>query len=97
MQGQSNHFTRYCPEDIPYGRDRYRNETRRLYSVLEKHLKDTGSEYLVGNKCSIADLAHWGWVAVAKWADVEIEEFPLLMKWEERIAARPAVEKGKDV
>jgi len=59
MQGQSNHFTRYAPEDIPYGINRYQNETRRLYGVLDKHLADTGNDYLVGQKCSIADIAHW--------------------------------------
>ena len=59
MQGQSNHFTRYAPEQIEYGINRYQNETRRLYGVLDKHLKDAGTEYLVGNKCTIADIAHW--------------------------------------
>ena len=54
MQGQSNHFTRYAPEKIQYGINRYQNETRRLYGVLEKHLKDSGNEYLVANKCTIA-------------------------------------------
>ncbi|RMY00740.1 hypothetical protein D0868_08851 [Hortaea werneckii] len=62
MQGQANHFTRYAPEQIPYGVNRYQNETRRLYGVLDKHLADSKAEYLVGNKCSIADIAHWGWV-----------------------------------
>ena len=59
MQGQSNHFTRYAPEQIEYGINRYQNETRRLYGVLDKHLSDAGTEYLVGNKCTIADIAHW--------------------------------------
>ncbi|KAF2772930.1 glutathione S-transferase II [Teratosphaeria nubilosa] len=97
MQGQSNHFTRYAPEDIPYGINRYQNETRRLYGVLNKHLKDTGADYLVGNKCTIADIAHWGWVSAAGWAGVDIEEFPELKKWEDRMWARPAVQKGANV
>jgi glutathione S-transferase len=59
MQGQANHFTRYAPEQIEYGINRYQNETRRLYGVLDKHLKDAGTEYLVGAKCTIADIAHW--------------------------------------
>lgn len=58
MQGQSNHFTRYAPEQIEYGINRYQNETRRLYGVLDKHLSDAGTEYLVG-KYTIADIAHW--------------------------------------
>lgn len=64
MQGQSNHFFRYAPEKIPYGIDRYQNETRRLYGVLEKRLKETG-DWLVGHKYSICDLACYSWVNFA--------------------------------
>jgi glutathione S-transferase len=60
MQGQANHFGRYAPERIQYGIDRYVNETRRLYSVLETQLQKSTSGYLVGDKCTIADIAHWG-------------------------------------
>ncbi len=67
MQGQANHFYRYAPEKIEYGIQRYQNETRRLYSVLEKHLATTKSEYLVGNKCTIGwKPAHgrvWSWIS----------------------------------
>lgn len=97
MQGQANHFTRYAPEHIQYGVDRYQNETRRLYGVLNKHLADGNKEYLVGNKCTIADIAHWGWIAGAGWAGVDIDEFPALKAWEERMLARPGVEKGRHV
>jgi len=97
MQGQANHFTRYAPEKIQYGVDRYQNETRRLYRVLDTHLKDSNKEYLVGNKCTIADIAHYGWVAAAAWAGVDIGEFPVLKAWEDRMAARPAVVKGRDL
>ncbi|EME49329.1 hypothetical protein DOTSEDRAFT_163623 [Dothistroma septosporum NZE10] len=97
MQGQANHFTRYAPQHIEYGVNRYQNETRRLYGVLDKHLKDTSSKYLVGNKLTIADIAHWGWVSAAGWAGVNIEEFPNLKAWEERLWARPALQKGANV
>ncbi|KAK4970425.1 Glutathione S-transferase 2 [Elasticomyces elasticus] len=97
MQGQSNHFTRYAPEKIEYGVNRYQNETRRLYGVLDKHLRDTKQDYLVGNKCTIADIAHFGWVAAAFWAGIDIEEFPTLKAWEDRMYARPGVEKGRHV
>ncbi|CAK4031508.1 Disulfide-bond oxidoreductase [Lecanosticta acicola] len=97
MQGQSNHFTRYAPEQIPYGINRYQNETRRLYGVLDKHLKDSGNQYLVGNKCTIADIAHWGWVSAAGWAGIDIDEFPTLKAWEDRMWARPALQKGANV
>ncbi|KAF2101363.1 glutathione S-transferase [Rhizodiscina lignyota] len=97
MQGQSNHFTRYAPEHIPYGVNRYQNETRRLYRVLDEHLAEGNKEYLVGNKCTIADIAHWGWVASAGWAGINIDEFPHLKAWEDRMLARPGVEKGRHV
>lgn len=97
MQGQANHFHRYAPEKIDYGVQRYQNETRRLYGVLDKHLAGSTSGYLVGSKCTIADIAHWGWVTAAGWAGVELDEFPHLKEWEERMMARPAVEKGRHV
>ncbi|OCK79799.1 glutathione S-transferase [Lepidopterella palustris CBS 459.81] len=97
MQGQANHFTRYAPDIFEYGISRYQNETRRLYSVLNKHLADDNRPYLVGDKCTIADIAHWGWIASAGWSGVDIDEFPALKAWEDRMAARPGVEKGRHV
>lgn len=97
MQGQANHFSRYAPEHIEYGVKRYTNETRRLYGVLDKHLQNSKSGYLVGDKCTIADIAHWGWVAAAFWAGIDIDAFPALKAWEERMMARPGVEKGRHV
>ena len=97
MQGQANHFFRYAPEKIEYGVNRYQNETKRLYGVLNKHLQEGNKEYLVGNKCTIADIAHWGWVVAAGWAGISLDEFPALQAWEDRMLARPAVEKGRHV
>lgn len=97
MKGQANHFHRYAPEKIEYGISRYQNETRRLYSVLDKHLSSAKSGYLVGDKCTIADIAHWGWVHSAHWAGIEIEEFPHLMAWEERMGKRPAFDRGRNI
>jgi len=96
MQGQANVFFRYAPEKIEYGINRYQNETRRLYSVLEARLKQNG-DWLVGDKMTIADIANFGWVNMAFWAGVEIEEFPLLNAWADRINAREAVKRGLDV
>ena len=97
MQGQANHFSRYAPERIEYGVTRYTNETRRLYGVLDAHLKTSKSGFLVGDHISLADISHWGWVAAAGWAGVDIEEFPHLKEWEERLAAREGVERGRHV
>lgn len=82
---------------MEYGINRYQNETRRLYGVLDTHLSKSTSGYLVGNKCTVADIAHWGWVAGAGWAGVDINDFKHLKAWEERMLSRPAVEKGRHV
>lgn len=96
MQGQANHFTRYAPEKIEYGISRYQNETRRLYRVMDTQLEKTKA-YLVGDKCTIADISCWGWVASHHWAGVSIDDFPYLKSWLDRMLARPGVEKGRHV
>lgn len=97
MQGQANHFYRYAPEKIKYGIDRYINETRRLYGVLEKHLSGSKSGFLVGDHLSTADITTIGWVIYAGWAGVDINEFPNVKKWEEMLTSRPGVKKGCDI
>lgn len=97
MQGQANHFSRYAPERIEYGVNRYVNETRRLYGVLDKHLSQSKSGYLVGDHISIADISLWGWVAAGGWAGVELDDFPSLKAWEDFIFKRPGTEKGRHV
>jgi len=102
MQGQANHFFRYAPEKIPYGINRYINETKRLYGVLEIRLSSGGGrEYLVGEgkgKYSIADMNAFGWVRAWKWCGIENLDFvPHVAAWLERITARPAVEIGVTV
>ncbi|KAI0403216.1 glutathione S-transferase [Xylaria palmicola] len=97
MQGQLNHFNRYAPERIQYGIDRYRAETRRLYRTMEDALKKSTSGYLVGDRCTVADIASWGWVAVGRSSGVDPKEFPVLNEWVERMLKRPGVEKGRHV
>jgi len=97
MQGQSNHFQRAAPEDIPYAKKRYIDETKRLYGVLEIRLsKDR--DWLVGpgrGKVSIADFNVMPWVRIHKFAGVEtIDEFPNVKAWLERLVARPGVQAG---
>lgn len=96
MQGQANHFHRYAPEKIQYGIDRYQNETRRLYGVLDKRLAETG-DWLIKGKYTIADLANYSWVNFAFWAGVDVTEFPNLVKWADKIDARSATKAGLDV
>lgn len=97
MQGQANHFNRYAPEDIPYGKKRYTNETRRLYRVMDTHLEKSKSGYLVGDKATIADITSWGWVASYFWSGLDIEEFPHLKKWLYKCLERPGFEAGRHV
>ena len=94
MQGQAVVFERYFKEDVPAARKRYKNETRRLYEVLNTRLAD--SEYLVGDY-SIADIANWSWVKSHRWARVPIEGLDHLARWIDAIAERPAVQRGIEV
>lgn len=91
MQGQANVFFRYAPEKIPFAIERYQNETKRLYRVLDGRLAD--HEYLAGDY-SIADIANWSWVSLHFWAGVEIDDLANLRRWVDAIRARPAVQKG---
>lgn len=91
MAGQAHHFRNYAPEQIPYAIDRYTNEVRRLYKVLDRRLADR--EYLAG-PYSIADMACWPWVKPWKNQGQTIDDFPNLKRWFETIGARPAVDKG---
>lgn len=91
MQGQANVFFRYFPEKIPVVIQRYQNETKRLYSVLDSRLKD--HEYLADNM-SIADIAHWSWVRIHAWAGVSVDDLPHLQRWMALMAARPACQRG---
>ncbi len=92
MQGQANVFFRYFPEKIPAAIDRYQNETKRLYGILDARLSD--NEFLVGD-FSIADIAHWSWARIHWWAGIEdISAFPNMMRWLDQIEARPGCAKG---
>jgi len=90
MQGQSNHFGRYAPEKIPYAIDRYLNETKRLYSVLEHQLQNR--DWLVGpnrGTYSIADINVWPWVKGHSWSGIgTLDAFPNLQNWVARIRER---------
>ena len=94
MQGQANVFFQYFTEKIPAAIDRYQNETRRLYGVMDKHLSD--KEYLAGDY-SIADIANWSWVRIHDFAGVSIDEFEHLKRWLDQLEARPALKRGSTV
>jgi glutathione S-transferase/GST-like protein len=94
MMGQANVFFRYAPEKIQFAIDRYQRETRRLFEVLNTRLAE--HEYLAGDY-SIADIANWSWAHTYPWSGVEIDGLDHLKRWLDAIAARPAVDKGRQV
>ncbi|KAI4690123.1 uncharacterized protein J4E84_004304 [Alternaria hordeiaustralica] len=95
MQGQANHFNRFAKERIPYAMQRYTGETERLVGILDSHLANT--DYLVGNKFSIADIASFGWAHMLRFSGIDLDSFPNVKKWLERIQARPAVQRGLNI
>jgi GST-like protein len=95
MFGQTHHFRRFAPEQIPYAIDRYSKETKRLYGVLDRQL--AGHEYVAGSY-SIADIAIFPWTQRADWQGVDLAaEFPNVKRWADSIAARQQVQKGMSV
>ncbi len=91
MLGQNHHFNVYAPEKVPYAIERYTKETARLYGVLDKRLADR--EWVAGDY-SIADIAIYPWIVLHKVQKQNLEDFPHVKKWFERVAARPAVKKA---
>jgi glutathione S-transferase len=94
MMGQANVFFRYFPEKIQPAIDRYQNECRRLFEVLNTRLAD--HEWLAGD-FSIADIANWSWVRTYKWSGVSIDGLVHLERWLGQIAGRPACQRGVEV
>jgi len=95
MLGQAHHFRIYAPERIPYAIDRYTNEARRLYGVMDKRL--ARSKYLGGAEYSIADIAVFPWLRSWKNQGIDWNDYPNLKGWFDEIAGRPAVKRGVEV
>jgi GSH-dependent disulfide-bond oxidoreductase len=92
MLGQAHHFRIYAPERIPYAVDRYTNEARRLYGVMDKRLSH--AKYLGGAEYSIADIAVFPWLRSWKNQGIDWNDHPNLKGWFDEIAGRPAVKRG---
>jgi len=95
MLGQAHHFRIYAPEKIEYAINRYSNEAKRLYGVLDKQLAQHA--YLAGDAYTIADIATFPWTRSWKNQGVELEQFPSVQRWFDEISARPAVQRGVKV
>ena len=95
MMGQANVFHRYFPEKIQPAIDRYQNESRRLFEVLDRRLGE--SEWLAGSEFTIADIANWCWVRTYKWSGVSVEGLLGIRRWLDAIKERPACRRGIEV
>ena len=94
MMGQANVFYRYFPEKLQGAIDRYQNESRRLFEVLDGHLAQ--NEWLADDY-SIADIANWCWVRTYKWSGVSIDGLDNLQRWLDVMREQPGMAKGLDV
>ncbi|MES3011465.1 MAG: glutathione binding-like protein [Pseudomonadota bacterium] len=92
MLGQTHHFRIYAPEKIEYAVNRYTNETKRLYGVMDKQL--ASHKFIAGNQYTIADIAIFPWLRSWKNQGIDWADYPHLKAWFEGIAERPAVKRG---
>ena len=97
MAGQAHHFLKYAPlmdppQDLPYAKDRYRNEVARLYRVLNTRLEQ--SEFIAGDFVSIADFAAFPWARLWEGQQQSLEDKPHMARWLDALAARPATAKA---
>jgi len=92
MLGQAHHFRLYAPEPIPYGIERYSQEAKRLYGVLNTRL--SAHPYLAADQYTIADIAAWPWVASHANQGIDLAQFSGVERWFRSIESRPAVKRG---
>lgn len=95
MLGQAHHFRIYAPEKIEYAVNRYTNEAKRLYGVMDKRLAQ--SAFLATDEYTVADIATFPWTRSWKNQGIELDEFPNVKRWFDEINARPAVQRGVKV
>lgn len=90
MLGQNHHFNQFADEKIPYAIQRYANESRRLYGVLNKQLE--GKKFIIGDDYTIADMACYPWALYAERQNVNLDDYPHIQAWIKRIQERPATQ-----
>ena len=95
MMGQANVFHRYFPERIEAAVQRYQNESRRLFEVINTQLSD-GRDFLCKD-FSLADIANWSWVRIYEWSGVSVDGLEPLQQWLARMEQRPACKRGVDI
>lgn len=92
MLGQNHHFNHYAPQPVPYAIERYQQETKRLYGVLNSQLEKNA--YTAGENYSIADIAIYPWVVSHQRQRIDLADYPAVRNWFERIKQRPATQKA---
>jgi GST-like protein len=92
--GQAHHFLKFNKGKAPYAEERYRNEAKRLYGVLDGRLSRRS---FVADEYSIADMAIWPWISRFEWQEIDLNEYPNVKRWYTEVASRPAVQRGYDV
>ena len=92
MFGQVHHFVKYNKGKSEYSEQRYSKEAKRLYGVMNKKLGN--HQFVAGKSYSIADISIWPWTARFDWQEVDLNEFPNIVRWYKEMADRPAVQKG---
>ena len=92
MLGQAHHFRIYAPEKIEYAVNRYTNEAKRMYGVMDKRLST--SKFIAGSTYTIADIAIFPWLRSWQNQGIDWADYPHLKVWFDKIAARPAVQRG---
>jgi GSH-dependent disulfide-bond oxidoreductase len=95
MLGQNHHFRTYAPEKLPYAIDRYTNEAKRIYGVIDRQL--AAHPFIAGKTYTIADMAIYPWLRNWKNQGIELPDYPHLKKWFEGLEKRPAVQRGCQV
>lgn len=95
MLGQAHHFRIYAPEKIEYAINRYTNEAKRLYGVIDTQLSKTA--WLAGDEYTIADIATFPWLRSWKNQGIELDDYPHVKRWFDEISERPAVKRGVEV
>ncbi len=94
MLGQNHHFSQFAKEPIPYAIERFMTETKRLYRVLNQQL--IGQKFVAG-EYSIADMAILPWILRYEWQGIQLEDYPYVKEYVERMTARPAVQRALSI
>lgn len=93
--GQAHHFLHFNPGKAAYAEQRFFDEAKRLYGVLDRRLAE--NQFVAGDSMSIADFAIWPWASRYEWQQVHMTAFPAVLRWYRALADRPGFQKGYDI